>query len=119
MCSSLCDQKRNKICTQTKWDTVLSFLTVYTQMESITLNVVGHRKITTLGIGRNFRMMSSQKWKVQWWPPEAIESRGGMTELHHLFEFFYDRNIACWHVIVVRIKTGSNKALFSSKRHIK
>lgn len=84
MYSSLCDQKRNKICTQTKWDTVLSFLTVYMQMESITLNVVGHRKMTTLGIGRNFRMMISQKLKVQRWLPEAIESRGGMTELQHL-----------------------------------
>lgn len=53
-------------------------------MESITLNVVGHRKMTTLGIGRNFRMMISQKLKVQRWPPEAIESRGGMTELQRL-----------------------------------
>lgn len=76
--SFLCDQKRNKIFTQTKRDTMLSFMTVctYTQMESIALNLVRNRKMTTVGIGRNVRMMISQKLKVQWSSHEAKRVEG-------------------------------------------
>lgn len=68
------------------------------QMESIALNVVRHRKMTTLGIGRNFRGLISQKLKVQWGSPEAIESRGGMTEFHHLLVMFRQKHnvLACY-----------------------
>lgn len=81
-----------------KLDTSLSFLTAYMQMESIALNVVRHRKMTTLDIGRNFRRLISQKLKVQWGSPEAIESRGGMTEFHHLLVMFRQKHnvLACY-----------------------
>ena len=57
---------------------MLSFLTVCTctQMESNALNLVRNRKMNTVGIGRNVRMMISQKLKVQWSSYEAKRVEG-------------------------------------------
>lgn len=62
--------------------------------------------------------MITQKLKVEGWSPEAEEYRGEIKS-SIIFSLYLESNKTYCYVTVVRMKGGSNDALFSPKRDIK